>query len=96
MNEKLIADWLLGCGPMEDAIEEAINDYIWKQKAAYGIEYTKAELDINPEIFKDRIQKWLDSCYEEGIDPFEDNECVACDYWLEDEGYELIQKAIES
>lgn len=93
--ERLKADWLLDNSSMDDAIDEAIEEYIWKQKAAYGIEYTKAELKINPEIFKDRIQSYLDEQYALHDNPFE-NENEATEYWLDYEGYELIQKAIES
>lgn len=94
MNERLKADWLIDNSSMDDAIDEAIRHYIWKQKVAYGIEYTKAELKIDPAIFRDSIQKWLDECYSENV-TFE-NENVATEYWLEDEGYDLIQKAIEA
>ena len=51
-------------------------------------------LNIDPAIFKDNIQKWLDECYSDGL-TFE-NENEATEYWLEDDGYELIQKAIEA
>ena len=77
MKEKLIADWLLDCGPMERALLDAEYKY-------------NCELDASQ--FRMTIQAWLDSYYENGVDPFDDNECVACDYWLEDEGFELIEK----
>ena len=94
-NEKLIPQWLIDNSSMENAIDEAINDYIWKQKQAYGIEYTKADFNVNPEDFTDKIQAYLDMCYSQHDNPFE-NENVATEYWLEYEGYDLIQKAIEA
>lgn len=48
---------------------------------------------INPEIFKDRIQAYLDEQYALHDNPFE-NENEATEYWLEEEGYELIRERI--
>lgn len=95
MNERMIPDWLMDNSSMEDTINDAIDDYIWKQKQAYGIEYAKVDFNINPDRFRDKIQAWLDKQYALYDNPFE-NENEATEKWLNCEGYDLIVKAIEA
>lgn len=95
MTEKLKAEWLIDNGSMEDAIEECIRDYVWKQKRAYGVEVDPKDIDVDPRQFLGKIQKWLDWEHSFHDNPFE-NENEATEYWLDYEGYELIRKAIES
>lgn len=90
MLPPITAEDVIDTSEMEDAIEEVIQDFIWKQKQAYGIEYTTEEVKIDPNQFVQDIEQFLKSCGE-----FE-NENEACDAWLTLRGYELIQKAIFS
>lgn len=90
MLPPITAEDVIDTSQMEEAIEEVIQDFIWKQKQAYGIEYTTEQVKIDPDQFVQDIENFLKE--NEGFE----NENEACDAWLDLRGYELIEKAILS
>ena len=95
MNAKIKVEWITDLDILYETIDEAIENYIWSQKEAYGIEYTKADFNVKPTDFTDEIQKWLDEQYSIYDNPFE-HENEAAEEWLDRGGYDLIVKAIEA
>lgn len=85
------ADEVLDTGKIDDAIKEAISDFIDTQKRAYDIEYTRDEFDISGYDFESEIQDWLDENQEDDTD-----EEVLAERWLEDEGYTSIEEAVQN
>lgn len=68
------------------AIEREIDEY----NETHGTKYTSDELDINEYDFESSLDDWLSENQEDDTD-----EEYLADRWLEDEGYVLIDEAIE-
>lgn len=71
------------------AIDNEVDDFIFRQKRAYGIEYSEDELFIQPAYFKYDIEEWLLNNPTNETDP----DTLAY-LWLQAEGFEKIENAI--
>ena len=87
--EILTSDDIIGTCTIREAIDEAIDDFIWKQKADYGIEYTTDEIMVLDSRFEADIEEWLKENQGEESDPD-----ILAERWLADKGYDLIERAI--
>lgn len=87
--EILTADDIIGTCKIQDAIDATVDDFIFKQKASYGIEYTTDEVMILDSKFESNIEEWLKDNQGGETDP----EKLA-EFWLQDVGYDLIERAI--
>jgi hypothetical protein len=71
---------------VENYIEQAIEEY----NEAHGTKYTSYELDIHEYDFESNLDDWLSENQEDDTD-----EEYLAERWLEDDGYVLIDEAIE-
>ena len=80
----MTANDLLETDIIQEAIKLAQEEFVWRQKRAYGIDYVVEELEPDYGNIRENMNEWLENNHFVDVD-------TAAMQWLADDGKHIIQ-----